>query len=167
MRPFVVLAVALTAAGALGYLGWRTLESRQSAVCDVCSRPMHQRSAVRGDVDGRRQHFCCAGCALWTHRQTGAAVEITRVTDYISGSPLNASDAVFVVGSQVNLCLRQHSVFDQHPTVHDQSKAPGSLEFDRCSPSILAFSDRSSASEFAGRQGGNLMTYDQLRSAFP
>lgn len=167
MRPFVLLAVVLAAAGGLGYLGWHALESRQSAVCAVCSRPIHKQSSVWANVDGGPRHFCCAACAIWAHRQTGKSVEITQVTDFGSGTPLNASEAIFVVGSKVNLCLQQHSVFDQHATVLDQSKEPGSLEFDRCSPSILAFSDRSSASDFAGWQGGNLMTYDQLRSAFP
>lgn len=166
MRPFVLLAVILTAVGGLGYLGWHTIESRGNAACDVCGRPVHRESAVWAEVEGQRQHFCCAGCALWAHRQTGEDVEITQVNDYVSGSALDPSDAVFVVGSKVNLCLQQHSVFDQHPTVLDQSKEPGSLEFDRCSPSILAFADRPAASEFADRQGGSLMTYDQLRIAF-
>jgi len=160
----VVFSVVLVA---LGYFGWRTLVTHERSLCAACSRPLHRESAVWAEVDGDRQHFCCAACALWVERQTGARVEITEVSDHASGASIDPAEAVFVVGSNVNHCLRQQSVFDPQRAALDEAKGAGSLEFDRCSPSILAFSNRTAAAQFADQNGGQVSTMGQLRAAIP
>ena len=162
MRSTVV-GIALTVIlGVFGYYAWGTFQSRQASACFVCSRPLHGGSSVVADVDGESRRFCCAACALWAERQTGAKVEITQVSDHDSGAALESSEATFVVGSRVNHCLRQHSVFDSSRTALDPAKETSSLEFDRCSPSVLAFSTRAAAGRFAGQEGGELTTVEGL-----
>jgi len=167
MRGIISVVSVLVVFGALGYLGWRTLETNEASSCAACNRPLHSESAVWADVDGESQQFCCVACAIWVERQTGAEVTVTRVSDYASTAVLEPSEATFVAGSNVNHCLRQHSVFDPQRTTLDHGKEPGSLEFDRCSPSILAFSSRSAAAQFAAREGGRLSTLAELRQALP
>ncbi len=167
MRATVTVIALLAVFGGLGYVGWRMLETRGETSCAVCSRPLHPESTVWAEVDGEQRHFCCAACVLWDERQSGESIEITAVSDYSSGAVLEPSEAVFVVDSNVNHCLRQQSVFDPQRTVMDPAKEPGTLEFDRCSPSILAFSDRSAATEFAAQRGGRLLDIEQLRQALP
>ena len=166
MRTTIAAITVLLVLGGLGYLGWQMLDA-PGDTCAVCNRALHSESAVWAEVDGDRRHYCCAACALWAERQVGGEVEITEVSDYPSGAALNPAEAVFVVGSNVNHCLMQHSIFDPQRTTLDQAKKTGSLEFDRCSPSILAFSSRSAAAQFAERESGRLLTLDQLRQALP
>ncbi|MBI1355743.1 MAG: hypothetical protein GC160_15495 [Acidobacteria bacterium] len=167
MRSIVVGIVLVVIVGLLGYFAWDTYEARQASVCSVCSRPLHSGSSVMAKVNGESQHFCCAACALWTERQTGAEVEITQASDYTSGSVLDPSEVTFVVGSSVNHCLQQHSVFDSQRTTLDQAKEAGTLEFDRCSPSILAFRTKSAAARFADQKGGRLTSLEGLRQLLP
>ncbi len=167
MRAPVAVVVVLFVFAGLGYVGWRMLETRGETSCEVCGRPLHSESAVWADAAGERRHFCCAACALRAERQSGDDIEITEVSDHASDAVLDASEAIFVVGSNVNYCLRQHSVFDPQRNVLDDAKTAGALEFDRCSPSILAFSSRSAAAQFAERQGGRLLTLEQLPRALP
>ena len=133
----------------------------------MCDRPLHRASAVWAVVDGNRRRFCCAAWAIWADRQTGVDVEITWVSDYLSAGVLDPSEATFVVGSNVNPCLQQHSVFDPSRTALDLGKEPGSREFDRCSPSVLAFARRAAAAQFAEQQGGRLYTVNGLRQGLP
>src|SRR5690606_22165163 len=113
--------------GLFGYFAWDAFQSRQGSVCSVCSRPLHEGSSVVAEVDGESQPFCCAACALWTERQTGAEVKITKISDYDSGSMIDPSEATFVVGSRVNHCLQQHSVFDSSRTALDPAMESGTL----------------------------------------
>lgn len=167
MRTSVAVVAVLLVFGVLGFVGWRMLATHEGSSCAVCDRPLHSESAIWAEVDGEPRHFCCAACAIRAERQTGAEVEITEVSDYASATVLGASEAIFVVGSNVNHCLRQHSVFDPQRTALDRATETGSLEFDRCSPSILAFSSRSAAVQFAERQGGWLLNLEQLRQTLP
>lgn len=163
MRSTIVGIALVLILGLFGYYAWDTFQSRQASVCSVCSRPLHGGSSVVADVDGESQRFCCAACALWAERQTGAEVKITRVSEYPSGSMIDPAEATFVVGSRVNHCPQQHSVFDSSRTALDPAKETGTLEFDRCSPSVLAFKTRTAAKRFADQQGGRLTNLDGLR----
>lgn len=163
MRSTIVGIALILILGLFGYFAWGTFQSRQARVCSVCSRPLHGGSSIIAEADGESRRFCCAACALWAERQTGADVQITRVSDYDSGSMIDPSAATFVVGSRVNHCLQQHSVFDSSRTALDPAKETGTLEFDRCSPSVLAFQTTSAAEQFAEQQGGRLTGLAGLR----
>jgi hypothetical protein len=167
MRSTVVGIVLVVVIGFLGYVGWNTFQERQARVCSMCDRPLHGGSWVVAEIDGESQRFCCAACALWAERQTGAEVEIAEVADYDSGAMIDPSEATFVVGSRVNHCLQQHSVFDSSRTALDSAKETGSLEFDRCSPSILAFRGRAAAERFVDQEGGRLTDLGGLRELLP
>ena len=167
MRISVAAVVVLVVFGVMAYLGWSTLATRENNACAACDRPLHRESAVRAQVQGESRHFCCAACVIWAERQGGAEARITEVSDYLSGAALNPSEAVFVVGSNVNHCLRQHSIFEPQRAALDQARTASSLDFDRCSPSVLAFSSRSAAVQFAERQGGRLLSLAALRQAIP
>lgn len=167
MRSTVVGIALIVILGLFGYYAWGTFQARQASVCAVCGRPLHSGSSVVAEVDGEPKPFCCAACALWAERQTGATVKITQVSDHDSGDALDPSEATFVVGSRVNHCLQQHSVFDSSRTALDPAMETGALEFDRCSPSILAFRSRSAAARFAEQEGGQLTDIAALRELLP
>jgi len=158
-NSFTVGVIVVIALGlALVYGGWRMLDSDGEQACVACGRPLHSHARVAGLVDGEEQSFCCLACAFMDHRQTGHRAKVVELTDYYSGSAIEPQEAFLVVGSTVNHCLRAEPLLDQH-------KGAGQLEFDRCSPSVLAFSSGAAAREFLGNNGGSLSTFDELAAS--
>ena len=85
---------------------------------------------------------------------------MVELTDYYSDSGIEPQEAFLVVGSAVNHCLRAAPLLDQR-------KATSHLEFDRCSPSVLAFSSQAQARDFLAKNGGSLSTLDELAASLP
>ena len=92
------------------------------------------------------------------HRQTGQRARVVELTDYYSDAGIEPQEAFLVVGSAVNHCLRVGPLVDEH-------KAANRLEFDRCSPSVLAFSSKAEAREFLAKNGGRLSTFEELAAS--
>jgi hypothetical protein len=153
------LAVIGVIAGLLVYLGWQTLERPDHAVCSVCERVVHLASRVDGDANGDALTFCCAACALRAEKQQERPIRLTRVFDYESGTALAPEDATAVVGSNVNLCMRDHVLMDSH-------KETSELHFDRCSPSVLTFGSAAAAESFRAEHGGVTRTFADLEQSF-
>ena len=153
------LALLIAIGLAVGYTGWKMARSQAEQNCDVCGRPLHAHSRVVGLVGDQPQTFCCAACALTAHKQTGQPVHVVQLTDYDSDQAVAPEEAYLVVGSSVNLCVRRQALLDQ-------VKEASPMEFDRCSPSVLAFGDRLDAEKFIERHDGALMTFDELEAAY-
>lgn len=154
MFGFVLLLVI---ASALGYAVWKLRTASTVQICNVCTRPLHERSRTVAVIDGKRQVFCCPACALTTHRQTSKRVQVVELTDYETDAPLDPGAAYIVEGSAVNLCVHQHMLFDQN-------KQPSALDFDRCSPSMIAFSGKDAADLFARQHGGVVRRFQEVVS---
>jgi hypothetical protein len=152
-------AVLLACGIALGYAGWRMRTTASTEICDACNRHVHPEARTVGTVDGKREVFCCPTCALTDHLQTGKAVTITSLTDAATGNSLAPADAYLVEGSDVNYCMRQRPLIDP-----DKRAAP--MEFDRCSPSIIAFAGKEAAMQFAAEHGGRILRFEELAAAY-
>ncbi len=153
----VGLAALFTVALAAGYAGWTVYRSSHEAICDVCMRPIHEHSRTVAEIDGRSEEFCCPTCALTAGRQAGVTVRFTEFTNYVNHQPLEPEEAYLVRGSNVNPCMQQ-----AHEMVWDQEGQSVPMEFDRCAPSILAFSTAQIAGEFIGEHGGQLLRVKEL-----
>ena len=152
----VVVVVALGLV--LGYVGRQMLDSERDQTCAACGRPVHSHAKVVGLVDEDPRTFCCAACVLMDHRQTGRKIEVVELTDYSTHTVVEPEEAFLVVGSRVNHCLRNEPLLDQH-------RAASRLEFDRCSPSVLAFSSEAEARGFVAKNGGRLSTFEELAAS--
>lgn len=149
------LFVFVAFAGFLAY-GWRaSLRKTDESVCYACQRPIHPNMKTVATVGGKRKTFCCPACALSARRQGTGTIEITQVTDYLTGARLRPDEAYFIQDSDVNPCL-------SHQPLVDQSKSPMGVYFDRCTPSLLAFQNSTSALEFASKHGGHLVRFGEL-----
>lgn len=150
----IVLAFAL----GLGYAGWRMVRTdSEGEICLTSGRPIHTNMRTVAFVGNKRQVFCCPTCALSAGTQTHNPVRFDQVADYETGHSLRPIDAFAVEGSGVIPCLRPHEMANRDGLV-----VP--MDFDRCSPSILAFSSRSSAEKFASEYGGRVDTFLQIVS---
>ena len=151
----ILFAIAL----GLVYTVWEIGLFSPAQSCDACHRPLHTLTKTIGIVDGRKEVFCCPTCALTAHRQTGQAVQITELTDYETDHRLNPPDAYIVEGSDLNLCTHHHVIMEM-----DKQATP--LQFDRCSPSIMAFAKKESAEKFRHEHGGSLMLFRDLADTY-
>ncbi len=147
----IVLAFAL----GLAYAGWRMRSPAEVAECQACGRAIHANMRTVAFVGGRREIFCCATCALSAGAQTHEPVRFQQVSDYETGHALRPADAFAVEGSDVIPCVRSHQMLNR-------DGQPVRMDFDRCSPSIIAFVRRSSAESFAAEHGGQVDRFLQI-----
>lgn len=157
-RWLAVFAVVVVAAG-LGYAGLRVYRASQPEQCYACVRAIHAHSRTVAIVNGKARTFCCPACALSEHEQEGKAVRVTELTSYLTGEKLTPDEAFIVKGSDVNMCAHARELVDEE-------KRPADLHYDRCSPSMLAFRQKSEAREFARRHGGQVSSFDEIASAY-
>ena len=151
LGPAVVLALAL----GLGYAALRMTRASRVEVCQACGRAIHARMRTVAYVGNKREIFCCPTCALSAADQSHETVRFMQVTDYETAHALRPADAFAVEGSDVIPCVHLHDMLNR-----DGQPVP--MQFDRCSPSIIAFADRSVAERFATDHGGKVDTFLHL-----
>ncbi len=107
-------------------------------------------------ADGTEARTCCPRCAAHTLHTGSPAVSIT-VRDFDNGEPIPMARAVFVEGSDVHPC---RGVADTQP--RDERGCCLSAAYDRCEPSVVAFSTHGAAAKFMDRHGGLVTTWAAL-----
>ena len=157
MRTKTFIATVIAVALVIVALGgaWYLTHERRPEYCQLSGRLIqpHMLTVVR--VKGKKLYTCCARCALTYQGQTGIRTEVLKVTDYASGSLIDAREAWFVGGSRVEPCCS--------PALNrEEGRTPYLRMFDRCSPSILAFPSEMSARAFIAQHGGALKRLDGL-----
>jgi len=151
-------AMALVLLGALGLGAYRLIQRRAETVCGICQRHINARSRVIAEIGGHRRHVCCAHCAVTEGRQEHKPVRLIAVTDYNSGRQLDPAQAWYVDGSRVVVCMHDMTRMDEMKQVERTA-------FDRCSPGTLAFASRPEAETFIARNGGAILTLNQMLAA--
>lgn len=152
--------VLLIAVGVIvaGYTAFHTLRPSRAEECYACKRPIHAHSRTVAITNGKARAFCCPACALSEQRQEGKPLEVKELTAFLTGAKLSPDDAYVVKGSDVNMCARAHEIFDADKRVAD-------IHYDRCAPSLLAFSDRSEATEFSRQHGGIVLSFREAAAS--
>jgi len=125
-------------------------------VCDLCGRPLHQETLYRVHLrDGEVRQACCPRCEL--HFQQGRDdIVALEVADFRTNELLDATQALYVEDSSVNMCYLDTPVHRHIEGVESR------LVWDRCMPGLLAFQSREDAEEFIREKGGLIKTYEQL-----
>ena len=108
--------------------------STQEENCSVCARRLvpHQSSEVRW-VDGSTDIACCAACGLRSSIVRGGVGRML-VGDQISGRPVLAEEAFFLVNSMASPC---------------------------CQPSLLSFASETDVSLFQAGFGGSIARLEE------
>lgn len=125
--------------------------------CVLSGRVIHPGMAVRVAVEGGPHgRACCLRCAITEAEQTGKKVTVLSVTDFDTRKPLSPRDAIYVVGSNFNMCTG--------PPFEASSgrRECVVLGWDRCSPSAVAFANRDEARVFQKAHGGRIETFAQV-----
>jgi hypothetical protein len=141
--------------GAAGYVAYHyfVLPSHQ---CEICGRPVH--AAHYSSVvlkNGRHIEACCPRCALhYEHNMPGQVARL-QVADNASGIAIEARSAVYVEGSDQQMCMSAAESVPREPGVEYD------LKFDRCLPSLVAFKEESAARGFQRIHGGRMLSFAQ------
>lgn len=157
-RWFGVVAVVGIAVG-LGYTGFKVYRGSPAEQCYACRRAIHAHMRTVAIDKGHARVFCCPACALSEHEQEGRPIQVTELTDFVTGAKLSPGAAFILKGSDVNMCAQRHELIDAE-------KRPAGVQFDRCAPSLLAFGRREDAVEFARIHGGKVVPFAEIVSSF-
>ena len=150
-----VIAVALFA----GHFGVNMYRHAQPKECYACKRPIHAHSRTVAFSNGQAKLFCCPACALSERRQEGKPVEVKELTAFLTGAKLSPTFAYVVQGSDVNMCARTQELLDA-------DKHAVERHYDRCAPSLLAFSEKKEALEFSRQHGGAVLSFPEAAASF-
>lgn len=155
VRTVAVLLAVLVIVSGLSYAGWKIIAGPDAHICTACQRPVHRGSQTRAIADGKTSTFCCPACALSQRKQTGRRIDVVSVTNFEDGTTVDPAGTYLVRGSEMSSCSHQmpHLAPDKQPT---------QAHFDRCSPSILAFSTKAAAVRFAQQHGGEVLPYSVI-----
>lgn len=157
-KALLLLCFALVLLSGLSYAGWRYVHAREQN-CAACLRPVHLNTATKALVNGKPKEYCCPACAMSDRKQTGLDVKVLSLTEYTTGAVLHPETAFIVRGSDRNSCTH-------HEAPRGMDKQPVQAHFDRCSPSLLAFSTRDRAAAFAREHGGKVMPFADVDALF-
>jgi hypothetical protein len=159
IKRWLAILGALLVAAALGYGGFRVYRATLPEQCYACTRAVHAHMRTIAMVNGKAKVFCCPACALSEHEQEGKPIRVTELAAFLTGEKLSPAEAFIVKGSDVNMCAHTHEVMDDE-------KRPADLRYDRCSPSMLAFKQKSEAMAFVRQHGGQVLRFEDIASAY-
>lgn len=101
--------------------------------CEMCGKPVSERTAFLVKLEnGEEKRACCAHCGLMLQSREGNVWQ-SFTTDYLHGHIVSANQAVYVLGSDLNIC---------------------------CVPSILGFGSAQEAEKFQKGFGGTLASME-------
>ena len=151
IRPNIFGFIALVAV--LFVLGgaWYFVSHRRPALCPFSGRAIHPETRAVVTVGGKKFEVCCVRCAIIEAQQTGKPLEVLRIADFETSKLMDPEKAWFVENSDVNLCMRMAPAAESHGRESIYVRT-----FDRCSPSVLAFSSEQHARAFIAQRGGAL-----------
>ena len=159
MQRKVLIASIVALAGFLILAGgaWYLLHQQQAKVCPLSGRPIQPKTRALVIIGGKDYETCCVRCAITEAQQTGKPLRIRKVADFENGKLIDPANAWFVESSDVNLCMRMSpaTLSPGRQTVHLRV-------FDRCAPSVLAFSSEKDARAFIAQHGGVLKRLEDL-----
>jgi hypothetical protein len=81
-------------------------------------------------------------------------------TAYDTGKPISMYDATFVYGSDVAPCCAPTTVVGDEKVAYQRA-------WDRCCPSLIAFSTRPAAEAFARQHGGRVLLFGVPQEPLP
>lgn len=155
---FLGISTVVVILAGLG-VAWYLVSHRQPKICPFSGRAIHPQTRALVTIGNQKYETCCVRCAIIEAQQTGKPLRVLEVADFDTGKLIDPESAWFVEKSDVNLCMRM---------------APGAASpgresvyvrtFDRCSPSVLAFSSEQHARNFTAQHGGALKRLSDLQA---
>lgn len=157
-RSWFAILLGLAVLGVVGYAAyfvWSGRADASKALCSVCSRPLHKPLVyVVASRSGAPSLTCCPRCGLrFAIEEDGKPMQ---ATDLSSEKLIPAENAIYVEGSNFMQCCTTTPLRPDMRTLCE-------LHFDRCLPSLVAFSKMEDAQEFRRQHEGHILTFAEAR----
>jgi len=153
---FVGVAVICLAALA-GYYVWTGRIAGGKPLCEVCRRVIQPTTSFRiVGIDGKIRTACCPRCGLTSVIKNGG--KVLDVIDFSTKKRIAAAEAIYLEGSDIMQCCSTAGFRAAEGTYQK-------IDYDRCMPSLLAFSRRSDAEAVRQTHGGTIITFEQARES--
>ena len=158
-RSWFAILLGLAVLGVVGfaaYFVWSGRADASKALCSICGRPLHKPMVyVVASRSGARSLTCCPRCGLrFAIEEDGKPMQ---ATDLSSEKLIPAENAVYVEGSNFMKCCTTTT------TLRPDMRTLCELHFDRCLPSLVAFSKIADAQEFQRQHEGHLLSFAEAR----
>ncbi|MBZ5497057.1 MAG: nitrous oxide reductase accessory protein NosL [Acidobacteriia bacterium] len=155
IKNVLIGLILLGVVGGGCYLAYQRLVL-PSQQCDICGRPVHAaHDSIVLLKNSSKVHTCCPRCALHYEQNHPGQIAGLLVADRATGVKIDGQKALYVEGSDEQLC---------GPLTEAPPREPGvefDRTFDRCLPSLAAFKEEAAARSYQAVHGGRLLTYEQ------
>lgn len=156
LGTFVGLAV-ICAAALLGYYVWTGGLAGGKPVCDVCKREIHEATSFRiVQANGAVKVACCPRCGLTSVIKNGG--KVLDAVDFSSKKRIGAAEAIYLEGSDIMECCSTTGFRADEGSYQE-------MDYDRCMPSLLAFSRREDAEAVRQKHGGTIISFEEARQS--
>ena len=148
-----LIALAALVGGALIVYRWEA--PQRPPVCQICGRYVSKQTAFRVDTSSGAVRACCPACAMHYMLHHPGATQKAWATDFNSGRLIPAEKAYYDTGGDVQYCTAHK------PPVERGAEGVSRRVYDRCLPTLVAFSSREEADAYRQKHGGRVVTYDE------
>ena len=154
-KRVLLIAVALGVLAGAGYVAYRLESPHGEAICQVCGRGISAKTAYEIETASGTVHACCPACAMHFMLNEPGSVRKSWATDFNTGKPIPASNAYYDSGGDTQYCTAHH------PPVERGTEGVTVRVYDRCLPTLVAFSNRDEADAYQRQHGGRVVTYEE------
>ncbi len=157
MRVKPLLATLLVVGALVGLgVGVYRWEARQSpGDCQICDRMIAKETAYQLETSHGTLKACCPACAMHFLIHNSDQVRQGWATDFDTGRLISAANAYFNEGGDIQYCTAHM------PQVERAPEGVHARVYDRCLPTLVAFSTREAAESYRRQHGGLVLNYDQ------
>jgi hypothetical protein len=153
----IVGLMVVIGAGLVGYLVWTGRVAGGKPFCDICNRELRPGAGfITVAANGAKHVACCPRCGLRSILNRGD--HALEATDFAAGKRIPAARALYLEGSDIMECCETMGFRT------DEGKY-GEMQYDRCMPSLIAFSKREDAERVRREHGGKIITFAEAEQS--
>jgi len=151
-----LVMVALVVAAALAFYFVKTGRiAAGKPLCAACQRPIHKAQAYTVvSKSGVELPSCCPRCGL--RYMIENKTRSVHATDFKTGRSITAEAAYYLEGSSIMECC-------SNTPLRTETGLLCEVHYDRCLPSLVAFSRLEDAEAYRDNYGGRIITFAAAR----
>ncbi len=154
-KPVLAIVAALIGISAIAVGVYRWQGSKGAELCQVCGRDIPKQTAFRMETTHGTIMACCPRCAMHHIVHHPGLVRQAWATDLDSGHMIPAESAYYDEGGDIQYCTVHKSPVERTP-MGIQMRT-----YDRCLPTLVAFTTQNEAEAYREKHGGRVLTYDE------
>jgi len=153
LKDAVISLVSIGAITALGVWAFLSVSRPPENLCRVCARGLHAGMTYRLELASGTEEVCCPRCGMHYQIQHPGAAKKAWATDMTSGAFIAAETAYYVEGGDIEYCTMHSTPIQREP------QGVSVRDYDRCLPSLVAFSSKQEAEAYQKQHGGRVFDF--------